>query len=117
MLESVKCAYDKGAFNDEDIKCPYDLKKIETFHQILAPAYRVSLGFQKKSTSITEVVPYILNLIEIWNKLDLPPVPKRFCELLTACLRNKFNFELNSTTYQVRITVYYLNFMFEISCI
>ncbi len=54
MLESVKRAYGKGIFDDSENKCAYDLKTIETYYQKLFPAYRVSLGFQKNSTSIAE---------------------------------------------------------------
>ena len=101
MLESVKIAYDKGAFDTNDNLCPYDLKTIETYHQILLPAYRVSLGFQKNSSSIAETLPYILMLLEKWKQFDLPQQPKELCLLLIACVKNKFDFELSSPTYQV----------------
>jgi hypothetical protein len=65
MLESVKRVYDKGIFDDSENKCAYDLKTIETYYQILLPAYRLSFGFQKNSTSIAELIPYILKLIDI----------------------------------------------------
>ena len=100
MIESVKRAFDKGAFENEN-KCLIDLETIETYHQILAPAYRVSLGFQKNSSSIADVIPNILQMIDIWKKFDLPPVPNRLCKRLIACVKQKFNFELNSITYQV----------------
>jgi hypothetical protein len=53
MLELVKRAYEKGAFEkgrvrkgkDDENSCPCDLETIEMYHQILAPAYRVLLGF------------------------------------------------------------------------
>ena len=70
ILESVKRAYEKGAFNNNENKCVYDLKTIETHHQILAPAYRVSLRFQTNTTSIAETIPYILMLIERWKNFD-----------------------------------------------
>jgi hypothetical protein len=87
------------------------LQTIETYHQILAPAYRVSLGFQKNSTSIAETIPYVLMLIERWKKLDLPAVPMKLCQLLIACVKNKFNSEINSPTYQVLFSksLYYLD--------
>ena len=100
MLESVKRAYDKNAFNDE-IVCPVDLNSIEIYLQILNPAYRISLGFQKNSSTIVDVLAYLLQLIEIWNKLDVPAAPKRLCKLLIACLKNKFQVEFNSPAYKV----------------
>ncbi len=100
MLESVKRAYDKKAFDDE-IVCPVDLKSIEIYLQILNPAYRISLGFQKNSSTIADVLPYLLQLIEIWNRLDVPPAPRRLCKLLIACLKNKFQVEFNSPAYKV----------------
>ena len=45
--------------------------KIETYHQILAPAYRVSLDFQKNSNLVAETIPYVLMIIKRWKKLDL----------------------------------------------
>ena len=103
MLESVKRAYEKGAFDEDENQCPYDLKTIEMYHQILAPAYRVSLGFQKNSTSIAETIPYVLILIEKWKSLVLPLEPTKLCQLLISCLKSKFHCELNSPTYQVLI--------------
>ena len=79
------CAYDKKAFDDE-IVCPVDLKSIEIYLQILNPAYRISLGFQKNSSTIADVLSYLLQLIEIWNKLDVPAAPKRLCKLLIALI-------------------------------
>jgi hypothetical protein len=38
MLESVKRACDKKAFDDDEIVCPVDLKTIEIYLQILNPA-------------------------------------------------------------------------------
>ena len=46
MLESLKRAYDRNAFTEE---CPgqIDLETTEVYVQILKPAYKVSIGFQK----------------------------------------------------------------------
>lgn len=55
MLESIKRAYDNNLF--ENHECPIDLKTLEIYLQILAPAYRVSLAFQKNSSSISDTIP------------------------------------------------------------
>jgi hypothetical protein len=109
MLESVKRAFDKKAFDDE-IVCPVDLKSIEIYLQILNSAYRIILGFQKNSSTIADVLPYLLQLIQIWNRLDVPPAPKRLCKLLIACLKYKFQVEFNSPAYKACSGV---NIMFQ----
>ena len=53
MLESVKKAYDRNVFNEDNV-CPISLETIETYLQILAPAYRVSIGFQKTTSTILQ---------------------------------------------------------------
>ena len=60
MLESVK-----KAFDDEIVAGQVDLKSIEIYLQILNPAYRISLSFQKNSSTIADFLPYLLQLIEI----------------------------------------------------
>jgi hypothetical protein len=44
--------------------------------------YRVSLGFQKNSTSIAETIPYVLIIIENGKELDLPAVQMKLCQRL-----------------------------------
>ena len=41
LLESVKKAYDNGAFSEIDMekKCPIDLETVEIYLQILKPVY------------------------------------------------------------------------------
>ena len=101
VLESVKRAYDKQIFNEDDLKCPISLFEVETYLQILAPAYRVSLGFQKNTSTIADVIPSILKLQSVWEKMNLSPTPKRFCNLLILTTQLKFDFEFNSDAYMV----------------
>ncbi len=74
--------------------------KIETHHQILAPAYRVSLNFQKNSTIVAETIPYV-NDNQKLEKLDLLAVRMKLCQHLIACVKYEFHSEINSTTNQV----------------
>ena len=68
MLESVKRAYDKGLLihaNDarerdeqnNELDFPVSLQVIETYMQILMPAYRLSLSLQSVNSSIADVLP------------------------------------------------------------
>ena len=58
MLESVKRAYDNGAFSvDGDITCPVDLETIELYLQFLKPAYLLSFSFQLSDSWIAETIP------------------------------------------------------------
>ena len=66
VLESVKRAYDKGLINHidrynqndrEDNVFPISLEDIETYLQILLPAYQINLSFQSVNSSIGDVLP------------------------------------------------------------
>jgi hypothetical protein len=61
MLESVKRAFNKGAFNDEneELRCPVSLETIDTYYGILKKVYFVSLECQKTNSSISDIIPSI----------------------------------------------------------
>jgi hypothetical protein len=58
MLESVKKAYDRNAFNqsDPEMRCPVDRETVEIYLQILKPAYILNVSFQNNHSSIADVV-------------------------------------------------------------
>jgi hypothetical protein len=58
---------------------------VETYLQILNPAYRVSLGFQKNCSTIADIIPFLLQIIELWNQLDLSVVPKAYVSFDSLC--------------------------------
>ena len=43
-----------------------------------------------------------MKLIDIYEKMILPPVPKKLCNLIVSALKTKFDYELNSPIYQVK---------------
>ena len=100
LLLSVKRAYDKGAFND-DIVCPVSLDLIETYIQILLPAYKLSVMWQKNNSSIADVIPNILSLINKWEKFDVDQEAKELCLFLIHFVREKFKYEFKSEIYKV----------------
>ena len=59
LLESVKRAYDKNAFSEDDPekKCPVELDEIEVYLQILKPAYIFSISMQKNNSTIADLIP------------------------------------------------------------
>ena len=73
MLESVKRAYDLDLFDDsnEDLRCPISLKKVETYLQILQPAYRFSITFKNNKSSISLLIPILSRIIFSWENMDL----------------------------------------------
>ncbi len=96
LLISDKRAYDKGAF-DNNIQCPVDNELIEIYLQILLPAYQVTLGFEKNRSSIADVIPAILYLIHVWEKMDISdPKAKELCYFLVHFMKLKFKYELES---------------------
>ena len=54
MLESVKRAYDRGAFSD--VECPLSLETIELYLQILKPSYLLNIFFQSNHSSISDTI-------------------------------------------------------------
>ena len=104
LLFSTKRAYDKGAFSDENaLVCPIQLDEIETYIEILLPAYFATLGWEKNHSSIADVIPQVLYLVHFWEKLDVSdPLAKELCFFLIHFVRQKFEFELDSEIYQVK---------------
>lgn len=73
----------------------------EIYLQILAPAYRISVGFQKTSSTIADIIPSILALKNNWRRMDLEGDHKRLCRLLVLSLENKFKSEVKSDILMV----------------
>lgn len=71
MLESVKKAYDKNLFDNEiaELKCPVSLEEVETYLQILLPAYEVSLSFQFAQTSIADILSSLRRLFYVCSSI------------------------------------------------
>ena len=101
VILSNKRAYDKGAY-DGEIKCPIELETIEIYIQILQPAYFTTLGWEKNSASIADVIPQVLFLIDYWNKADIDDKEaKELCFFLIHYIKIKFEYELQAPIYQV----------------
>ncbi len=103
MLLSVKKAYMKNMFNDDN-PCSVDLATIEIYLQILKPAYILSQQFQFNHSSIADIIPSIKQLIHTYLQMDLPDSKRSLCNYLITALREKFYYELNSDVYKV---IYY----------
>jgi len=104
ILLSNKRAYEKGAFDEGVLECPIDLSTIELYIQILLPAYFVTLNWEKNHTSIAEVIPAVLYLINEWDKMEIDDrESKELCYFLIHFARSKFKYELDSKLYQVKI--------------
>ena len=103
LLESVKRAYDKQLFDDEndDLRCPLSLKTVETYLQILLPAYRFSISFQNNNTPISALIPSLNRIIYSWETMELDEEDERLTTLLIVCFRHKFKFEFESQVYKV----------------
>jgi hypothetical protein len=69
LLFSNKRAYDNGAY--ENLECPVDFETIELYIQVLLPAYYITLGWEKSRTSIADIIPAVLYLINAWNKIEV----------------------------------------------
>jgi hypothetical protein len=106
LLFSNQRAYHKGAF-DEDIICPIGLDVIETYIQILLPAYYTTLGWEKNKSSIADVIPQVKLLENFWNKISVSdPKAKELCYFLIHFLRINFKYELESSYYKVNYLIF-----------
>ncbi len=81
MLESFKKAYERNAF-PEGFPCPIPLEKIETYMQILLPAFKFNLIMQKKHSSIADVVHNLQLMISKWKRMKVTGNYKTLCNLL-----------------------------------
>jgi len=69
--------------------------------QILLPAYRFNIGFQRTKSCIAEVVPALLTMFNTWNKMSENVKYRTICEKLICYFRNKFEYEIESSIYSV----------------
>jgi hypothetical protein len=100
MLEAVKRAYDRGAF-DEAKPCPIEIDIVEVYLQILAPAYLVSIGFQSKHSLIADVLIAVRRLKFTLENMNVEGEARAFCNILCEYFDEKFEYEMNSPIYKV----------------
>jgi len=99
VLESVKRAYDRGAFSG-DLACPISLATIETYIKVLKPAYELSTTLQLKASSTCDVIPSLIHLMTHWETLAVCGAPKELCYRLITNLKSKFRYEFSSPCYR-----------------
>ena len=96
-LHSVYKAYKRDPIIISD--CPLTFKNIEFYLQVLLPAYRFTIIFQRTSANISEVLPSILLILDTWKKLSEKKKFKTICKVLIESFTEKFHYELNSNVY------------------
>jgi hypothetical protein len=107
MLERLKKANKKGVFDNIEVsnKLPVSIDFINSYLKILKSAYLVNVYFQRDSSTIAEVIPAVLKLINDWEAIikkdNVSSSCKTFCKLLIEELKRRFDYELNSEIYQV----------------
>ena len=102
MLLSFQKSYARGAFSSE-LDCPVTLRVIETYIQILTPAYQFNLIMQKSESTIGEIIPALLIMLSKWRRFRVGQPYRRLCDLLIKAFSRKFEYELGSTIYKVLI--------------
>ena len=105
MLESVKRALNKNAFEKSDTECPVEADVIDTYLQLLQQSYIVNLGFQSNHTSIADVLSTIKLLKDYYTRVKLDEIPKSLALWIVKFLNKKFEFELNSDIYKVNYNI------------
>jgi hypothetical protein len=95
-----------------DLRSPVAISIIDDYLRILKPAYIFNLNMQRNSTCIGEVVPYVLKIINSWERIANSPSVcksiKHLCELLIIQVRKRFDYEINSDIYKVFVRIYLL---------
>ena len=74
---------------------------MEKYIQILLTAYKLSILWQKCDSSIADVIPSLLKLINDSKGLDLKPEAKELCLFLIHFVKIKFKYEFSSEIYKV----------------
>jgi len=72
------------------------------------PAYQLNLEWQSDQASIADVVPSVLILINKYERAQVDSEPRELCYFLVHYLKEKFNYELNSSIYHVTIILFSL---------
>ena len=103
LLELIKKANDRGVFEKADISLPVSIGLIEKYLVILKPLYILNIGFQSNRSTIADVIPSLLKLINSLEMMESKSTetPKRLCSLLISSIKERFDYELNSKYYQV----------------
>ena len=70
MLKSFHKTYLKDAFPTEN-PCPISFEVIETYLQILYPAYQFNLIMQKKISTLADVIPTLMIMFSKWKSIRL----------------------------------------------
>ena len=70
------------------------------------PAYWLTLAMQKNRSSIADIIPGVLRLVNIWDKMELQDAKaKELCYFLIHFAIIKFKYELESPIYQVSFQI------------
>jgi hypothetical protein len=108
-LETIQKAHKKKIFDHEILAntFPLKMKRIETYLEILYPLYLTNISFQDSSSSISDVIPSILNLVHGLEKYKAKSeYSKTLCKDLVNQLNKRFEFELNSEIYKVNFVYF-----------
>jgi hypothetical protein len=63
---------------------------------------KFTLGMEKNRSSISDVIPAVLRLVHVWDKMEVNDTKaKELCFFLIHFTRLKFKYELESQVYQV----------------
>ncbi len=103
MLESVKRAYDRNCFEESGYQCLVPLRLIELYLQILKPAYILTNNWQRDKAGIHDVYLGVSKLLFELPRFNVTGSAKEFCVMLYRCVSNKFDYELNSSIYKVKL--------------
>ncbi len=77
------------------------MTEIDTYLKILTPAYILNLQFQKNSSTIGEVIPRLISLVNRLETLKTTPAGLILCQHLVSYIKERFKYELESPIYRV----------------
>ncbi|CAF0789124.1 unnamed protein product [Brachionus calyciflorus] len=100
MLESFQKAILRDAF-PRDKPCPVSLEIIETYLQILLPAFQMNLIIKKSKSTTADIFPTLNIILSKWNRMNVEGNYRVLCNNLISAFKHKFKDELNSSIYKV----------------
>jgi hypothetical protein len=108
LLELFLKANDLNLFTSESETLPVSISTIQMYYDILKHLYLTNIQFQSNKSSIGDVIPNILICLNKLAKLKTKKniLGKQFIDLLIDQLRNRFDYELNSKIYQVKLHLF-----------
>ena len=88
MLERIKKDNTKNLFsNDLGLNCPVPIAIINTYLRILKPLYLLNINLQRDDSSLGEIIPAVLNILNKLENIKINRLKFKKCSYLFAKIK------------------------------